>query len=231
MNPAKYFNYLLVLEKCLLCGKIIIEKENPYPICKNCERLLVPIQKNLCRNCGYPLVSETELCLRCRETDLNYISNRSLFKYSGNIKELIYQYKFNNNKKLSLFLAKYLSEIILNEYSDSIIVPVPGRRVVKKKKGWEHIDLIAGILKQKYKIPVYKLLIRKGRKAQKTLSKESRAENLRKSIIIKNKKQNLPESVVLLDDVFTTGTTINECARILKHAGITNILSLTIAID
>jgi ComF family protein len=124
-----------------------------------------------------------------------------------------------------------LSDALLEYYPASIIVPVPGRRIVKKSKGWEHIDLIGKILKHKYKLPVYKLLIRKGKKAQKTLSREKRAENLRKSIRIQKNIKNIPASVVLLDDVFTTGTTINECAGILKSAGVEKIYSLTIAID
>ena len=91
--------------------------------------------------------------------------------------------------------------------------------------------MIGKILKRKYKLPVKKLLIRKGKKAQKTLSRENRAENLRKSIGIEKNIKNIPASVVLLDDVFTTGTTINECAGILKSAGVEKIYSLTIAID
>ena len=185
----------------------------------------------LLANCGFPLISETGNCLRCRDVEFNYISNRSLFKYYGDIKELIYQYKFNNRKKLAFYFAKQLSEVLHESYSDNIIIPIPGRGIVKKTKGWEHIDLIGNILKQKYKLPVKKLLLRKGRKAQKTLSREERSENLQKNISIRKNIEILPESVVLLDDVFTTGTTINECAGILKSVGIEKIYSLTIAID
>nr|MDA3940253.1 hypothetical protein [Spirochaetia bacterium] len=170
-------------------------------------------------------------CLRCRENKLNYISNKSLFVYSGDIKELIYQYKFQHKKSLSLYFAKYIFKTFLENYSDCTIVPVPGRKIIKKRIGWEHIDLIAKILKQKFKLPVQKILTRKGSKAQKTLSKEKRAENLRKSICLQRGIKRIPNSVVLLDDVYTTGTTINECAGILKKAGVGTIYSLTIAID
>ena len=104
-------------------------------------------------------------------------------------------------------------------------------KIVKKLKGWEHIEYISAILKNKYKLPVQNLLTRKGKKAQKTLSREERAQNLRKNIRIKRNIRKLPETVVLLDDIFTTGTTINECAGILKEAGVKKIFSLTIAID
>ena len=121
--------------------------------------------------------------------------------------------------------------MLLENYPNIVIVPVPGRKIVRKNKGWEHIDLIGKILKHKYKLPINKLLVRKGRKAQKTLSREKRAENLQKTISLRRNCKTLPNSIVLLDDVFTTGTTINECARILKSAGVDKIYSLTIAID
>lgn len=231
MRIKKYFLNLLLPERCILCGKIITDKINFDPLCSACEAMLIPINENVCSNCGFPLISETNKCLRCRNIEFNYLSNRSLYKYSGFIKEVIYQYKFNNQKRLSLFFAFLLSEALVENYPDSIIVPVPGRRIVRKNKGWEHIDLIGQILKHKYKLQIQKLLVRKGRKAQKTLSREKRAENLRKSISIRKTIKTIPNSIVLLDDVFTTGTTINECAGILKAAGVREIYSLTIAID
>lgn len=222
---------LILPERCILCGNIITVKTNFNPLCSACADMSVPLHGNLCSGCGFPLISEVNNCLRCRDSESNYLSNRSVFKYYGSVKEIIYQYKFNNRKSLSSYFAKMLSDALLEYYPASIIVPVPGRRIVKKSKGWEHIDLIGKILKHKYKLPVYKLLIRKGKKAQKTLSREKRAENLRKSIRIQKNIKNIPASVVLLDDVFTTGTTINECAGILKSAGVEKIYSLTIAID
>ncbi|MCK5198928.1 MAG: ComF family protein [Spirochaetales bacterium] len=222
---------LILPERCILCGEIITDKTNFNPLCSACEAGLASLQGNVCSTCGFPLISEVNNCLRCREVKFNYLSNRSVFKYHGSIKEIIYQYKFNNRKSLSFYFAKILSDVLINNYPGSIIVPVPGRKIVRKNRGWEHIDLIGKILKHKYKLPVQKLLIRKGKKAQKTLSRENRAENLRKSIRIQKNIKTFPASVVLLDDVFTTGTTINECAGILKSAGVEKIYSLTIAID
>ncbi|MCK5673152.1 MAG: ComF family protein, partial [Spirochaetales bacterium] len=181
--------------------------------------------------CGFPLLSESINCLRCRNIEFKYLSNRSLYRYSGSIKELIYQYKFNNRKSLAFYFARKLSVVLLESYRNCIIIPIPGRGIVKKSKGWEHIDLIGNILKNKYNLPIEKMLVRKGRKAQKTLSREKRSENLQKNIRIRKNIKIIPDSIVLLDDVFTTGTTINECAGILKSAGADNIYSLTIAID
>ena len=231
MGKLNHFFNLLIINRCVICGNILTEQTQSYAVCSECELKQIRKNKHSCSVCGYPLISEAVKCIRCRDIDVNYISNRSLFLYSGDIQELLYQYKFKNRKNLSFYFAKYLSEIISLYYPESIIVPVPGRKIVKKNKGWEHIDLIANILKIKYKLPVQKILIRKGKKAQKTLSREERAENLQKNVRKKKKIKKLPKNVVLIDDVFTTGTTINECAGILKKAGVEKIFSLTIAID
>jgi len=231
MRVFKQLLTFIIPERCVICGQIIIEQYNFYPLCYKCESELIPKKIKFCSICSYPLISETNKCLRCRDTDFNFINNRALFTYSGKIKELIYQYKFSNRKAISFYFAKLLSYILIEKYSEIIIVPVPGRKIVKKQKGWEHIDFISTILKNKYKLPVQNILTRKGKKAQKTLTREKRAENLRKSIRIKRNIRKLPETIVLLDDIFTTGTTINECACILKDAGVKEIFALTIAID
>ena len=231
METGKYILNYLIPQRCILCSNIINVIKLHYPICYECSNNLLQLDNNCCNICGFPLISESTRCLRCRDSKFNYISNVSLYVYSGNVKEVIYQYKFQHKKSISLFFAAKIADIIIKKYPEYIIVPVPGRKIVKKKIGWEHIDLISNILKQKYKLPVQKILTRKGSKAQKTLSREKRAENLRKNIKLRKRIKKLPEQVVLLDDVFTTGTTINECAGILKDAGVSKIYSLTIAID
>lgn len=231
MEVLNYIVNCFVSKQCILCGKIITEEINLYPVCSVCENKQKLFNGKICSICSYPLISENEKCMRCRDGSFNYLYNRSVFVYSGDIKELIYQYKFKNCKNLSYYFSKHLSNFLLNNYQECLIIPVPGRSIIKKQKGWEHIDLIASILKHKYKFPVQKLLTRKGKKAQKTLSRDKRAENLRKNIRFRKNIIKIPKTVILLDDVFTTGTTINECAGILKAAGIQNIYSLTIAID
>jgi ComF family protein len=231
MRKSNKFLNLFIFNRCIICGHLITKETQIYPLCSDCELKQIRMNIHACSVCAYPLISEKDICIRCRYNDYNYISNRSLFIYSGDIKELMYQYKFKNRKKLSLYFAKYLAEVIIEYYPESIIVPVPGRKIVKKRKGWEHIELISNILKTEYNISIKKLLIRKGKMAQKALSRDKRAENLQQNIKIAKKIKNLPQNIVLIDDVFTTGTTINECAGILKKAGAGKIFSLTIAID
>ena len=234
MDILKILSNIFLFQRCPLCGDLLFYNSSEI-LCKFCTDLItvknISSDPNYCNQCGIPLISESDKCLRCRTTEINYISNRSLFRYSGEIKELIYQYKFKGQKDISLFFAKLISEYIFRNNLKDIIVPVPGRKIVKREQGWEHIDLIANILSKKYKIPLIKLLRRSGKKAQKTLNIEKRALNLRNSITVAKNIKTVPDSVILLDDVFTTGTTINECALVLKQAGVKKVSSLTIAID
>jgi len=233
MEALKKLSDILLSLRCPLCGELLLYGSSNV-LCKSCTDLIIhniSTGSNCCCQCGIPLISETERCLSCRTKEINYLSNRSLFRYSGEIKELIYQYKFKGQKNISFLFANFLSGYIFRNNLKDVIVPVPGRKIVKRQQGWEHIDLIAKILSKKYKLPVIKLLRRSGKKAQKTLNIEKRALNLRNSIKIVKNINTVPSSVILLDDVFTTGTTINECASILKQAGVKDVSSLTIAID
>ncbi len=234
MKALKILSNILLSERCPICGELSLYSRTKV-LCETCTDLLlsnnISNAANCCNQCGIPLISGTERCLQCRNKEINYIANRSLFRYQGEIKELIYQYKFKGQKNYSLLFAKLIFEYTLRNNLTDVIVPVPGRKIVKRDQGWEHVDLISQILSKKYKIPVIKLLKRRGKKAQKVLNIEKRALNLQNSIKIVKKIKSMPHSVILLDDVFTTGTTINECAAILKHAGVKDVSSLTIAID
>ncbi len=217
--------------KCILCSGSVFKGKFHQTICSSCLNKIGRIGGIVCNKCGLPLLSENSICLRCRKKEINYLFNKSVYTYTAEIQEIIYQYKFQNNRNLAFFLAEQLYRLITESYPVSVIVPVPGRRKVKKEKGWEHTDLICRILEKNYKLTVLHLLVRKGNKAQKELSLKMRKENLHKSIKLKRKTMIMPENIILVDDIFTTGNTINQCAEILKNAGAEEIYSATIAID
>ncbi|MCF6335406.1 MAG: ComF family protein [Spirochaetales bacterium] len=219
------------IKRCILCGNYIFNGKGYQILFNYCQLNINKIEGNICVKCGLPLISEDRLCLKCRDRKQYYEFNKSVFTYSREIKEIIYQYKFRNRKILAFYLSGQLYNLISKYYPDAVIVPVPGRKIIKKQKGWEHIELICKILEKKYKLTHISLLDRKGNKAQKSLSMELRRENLRKNIIFNPRVNFLPETVILVDDIFTTGNTINECASILKENGVIKIYSATIAVD
>ncbi|MAG14161.1 MAG: amidophosphoribosyltransferase [Spirochaetales bacterium] len=178
-----------------------------------------------------PLVSEHRVCTRCRNRSYEFASNYSLFVYSGTIKELIYQYKAKDIKDLASLFAEHLAPIIHIRFPGKPVVPVPYRPVRKKKRGWDQVECIAFELKKRFNTNVLKVLRRRNSVAQKILSYEERKTNLSGRIHVRQSFKSVPSEIVLLDDIFTTGATGDECARVLKGFGAETVHMVTIAID
>ncbi len=156
------------------------------------------------------------------------------------MRELIYQYKFRNHRRLGLYFALWLARAYRTRYAGEPLVPVPFRPSGKRQRGWDHIECILDHLEHIYRIPVQPLLVRDNGRQQKRLDFEGRMGNLKGRVRMRGAATHpfaggslsrLPASVVLLDDIFTTGATASECGRVLREAGIDKVSVLTIAID
>ena len=181
--------------------------------------------------CSTALLSESALCTRCRDVEYAFLSSFSVFEYREDIKELIYQYKFRGRRRVALLFAHFLADAYERMYSGVSIVPVPARPVSVRKRGWDHVGVIASILGNRLSVPVIRCLERMGGSPQKSLDFHERRRNLRGKIRLKRRHRLLPRHVVLLDDVFTTGATVDECARVLVGAGAGKVNVLTVARD
>lgn len=218
---------------CLSCGSdLAAERKKEYPVCDSCVSSLVPIRGNRCLKCGCSLISERDTCTRCRITDYIFDSHIPIFEYAGIVKELIYQYKFQDRRSLSRLFADLLGSVLVERFPGYPIVPVPSSRKSLKRRGWDHIVTIVKNIKAKYGIDYADVLSRTTDIPQKELNYEDRLFNLEGKIAYSNSR--LLEGVscaVLVDDVFTTGATIGECARVLKSEGIATVYAVTIAMD
>ncbi|KKK48359.1 hypothetical protein LCGC14_3145930, partial [marine sediment metagenome] len=116
-------------------------------------------------------------------------------------------------------------------YPRSIVIPVPPRKQPWGQRDWEHVDLIARHLEGFYGIAAARILKRSGKKAQKSMDFRQRAENIQNAISLKGNLPNTSSNIVLLDDIFTTGATGNECARVLRAAGCRSVNLVTLALD
>lgn len=219
-----------LIRKCFICGGNTIERSG---ICCDCAQSIPAIQSPVCSLCGMPLISEQGLCIRCRDTQYSFENNTSVYEYCGLAKDLMYLYKFEKCRGIAWLYANRTAEIIRDKWTGCIIVPSPASRIKKKKKGWDQVEDICRILRKEYKLPVLSLLGKKHGTGQKKLNLENRKANLKGRIYIKKKRKRVLEGkeIVLIDDVFTTGATANECAQVLRGAGALRVYSLTIAID
>ncbi|RKX91142.1 MAG: hypothetical protein DRP59_08450 [Spirochaetes bacterium] len=233
MTISRVLQTLTTPNRCLLCSTDLISEEHTkYPLCSSCRKKL--LSKNAdrrCPVCSIPLSSEETVCTRCRSRSFSYESNFSLFTYRKDIKELLYQYKFRNNRRLAVLFAELFYTLYLKQNKFEAIIPVPSTISNVKKRGWDHTGEITGILKSRYGIPVMNCLRKKGGKSQKKLSYAERLTNLDGKITVTKTCGKIPSKILLLDDVFTTGATLEQCALVLIKAGCFGINALTLAID
>ncbi len=231
----------LIPDSCSVCGRSLVFERHPdfpdVPLCRDCvdqtsESVLNKRYPNLrkCSRCGYPLISENLLCGRCREKDWSFTSAESLFFYSDTAREIISAYKFDNRKAISYLLAKLLHDQIREYYADMVIVPVPFRPSSKRKRGWDQVRIIAENLNQIYGLTVLDCLKRSDGPPQKSMDYHRRLSNLEGKIQLRPSFA-APENVLLLDDVFTTGATMDCCASVLISAGTAEVRCLAIALD
>jgi len=237
-----YFNYLVNIlfpEHCIICGnELCFTDIKDYPICGTCLERFKTINGSRCARCSLPLIDGVKECIRCKTTGFTFSSNYSIYSYHDwPVKEVLYMYKFGKKKVLSGFFAEKIADILNIKYAGIVAVPVPSDRKSIKKRGFDHIGEIAGLLERKHGITVKHLLKKKIRtKEQKSLEYKERIENLKGSISINNDPAYLltgreRKLVVLFDDIFTTGATVEECSRVLKGNGVKDIVSVTVAVD
>ena len=132
-------------------------------------------------------------------------------------------------RSLSLFFAGILNKV-LKEAGVEFIVPVPPRKGKVKEKGWDQIDELCNLLDYVYGFKILRLLERSTSKEQKKLGREGRLKQIGSAYHLKKPYGAVPLSVCLLDDVCTTGSTMESCAFLLKEAGIKEIKGFTLFI-
>ena len=230
LNKVWDFLYPDNLE-CIFCSAEI--NENRELAC--CEKCLDEYFKGrkVCAKCGDKITSKTNYCLACKkEICLEYEFARAPFVYEGNAKKLVFNLKYNNGK----WLAKYMAEFMKNEFEEmavevDAIIPIPLHNKRLIERGYNQSELLANELSKKIAIPAIlnNLVKTKETTTQTKLTKAERQENLKGCFEITNKSEIAGKNILLIDDVFTTGATIEEASKVLKNAGANKIYILTFA--
>lgn len=209
-----------------------------YPqICSICGKLN---KKSLCNKCKNKLEKDFKFKTDNYEEDKskNFLEHHYFFKYENLIRSQILSLKFQEKpyyyKTIASFLEnKQKSFEKLKKYDIILIVPISKQR--KKERGYNQSELIAKEISKiiSVKIAKNKIIKIKNIQPQSTLNKQQRVENIKQAYKVKNVENIKNKKILIFDDIYTTGSTVNECARILNEAGIErkNIGVLTIAKD
>lgn len=238
MTIWQRFLNILLPPRCIKCGKILSEKNG---LCADCFSKITFISAPLCQRCGMPFAESANLkfgtvqyCGAClQKKKFLFALQRSAFIYDDESKDLILDLKFRDRTNTAETLANMMyaaGHDIWHEAPD-LLIPVPIHRLRLLKRRYNQSALLCKYLTVKSGIPAdYTSLVRAlNTVPQVQLSGAARRNNLKHAFAVENPQNLRGKKVVLIDDVTTTGSTLNECAKVLHKAGAAAIYSLTLA--
>lgn len=222
-NLLETFLDIIFPPACANCGKLTSE-----PVCSTCREKIQLIKGHICEFCGKPTSLSVDSCRECRNKKLSFDSARSAMVYDGAGKELVQAFKFRNDRRLSDFFALLMADALEFKSADLITwVPIHPRK--RAKRGFDQSRLLAIKLGVILNIPAVSILTKsKNTEDQAGLELVERRKNVKNAFKI-NRIEQVKKSILLIDDVYTTGSTLHECAKIIKKAGASRVDVLTAA--
>jgi competence protein ComFC len=207
-------------------------------VCQDCWNKVKAIEDPFCAVCGYPFVSKNieqgALCGSCRHQLFAFDFARSYSSFSDPLKEIIHQFKYGGHLSLARPLGRCLEAVYQSfpeSFRSDVIIPVPLHKARERERGFNQAAELAKQLSRLTRIPFQSGWFVRARptEVQAGLTRRQRRMNLKGAFQVSSSAVLANRSVLLLDDVFTTGATLNECATILKGSGCRLVNVLTIA--
>lgn len=210
---------------CMVCGKDLKSGE---ALCKKCQNEFEYIREPICKKCGKKLYDEEkEYCMDCKKHIHQFDSGIAVFSYNEAIKKCIYEFKYKDMKIYGRFFGRKMAEYgreYFGVWKAEVIIPVPVSKKKFLKRGYNQAEILAKELAKNTGIPMdnHVLYRSKDTKPQKEVNRDTRRKNLENAFIV-SKNVVKYKKVILVDDIYTTGSTIDECAKTLKAAGVQKV--------
>ncbi len=222
---------------CASCDSALWDDPVPF-VCQTCWEALTPISGPCCPHCGVPYTSSVALshspdheCGACRSKSPAFTQTWSLFPYQPPLKEAIILFKYRGKRSLTKpFIQKMLPALPALPNID-LLIPVPLHPQRLREREYNQSHLLAHGLSQHLQIPLLISCLLRVRPTvpQTSLTKKQRLTNLHRAFSINNACHIQDKRILLIDDVFTTGTTLHECAKTLRKSGSGPVYGLTLA--
>ncbi|MDY6838656.1 MAG: ComF family protein [Thermodesulfobacteriota bacterium] len=236
--------------KCLICGAFerrqqveergkadrLAHLTDPY-FCASCRSNIAEIASPLCSTCGLPFVSregEDHTCSECLVERKYFRRARAFGVYEGSLMEAIHRFKYTKKTSLSRPLSALTKETFCQFWGPEaidLLIPVPLHIRRLRERGFNQAYLMIRRWAKLEEIPcdAFAMLRTRWTEPQTSLSRKERKKNMRRAFAVRNPESIRGRRVLLIDDVYTTGSTANECARVLAEAGAELVDVLTLA--
>lgn len=204
-------------------------------ICPECARKLAYISQPACFSCGKPLAGGTqEFCHDCSVRRHEFAQGRAVFSYEGAVRGMLYRYKYSNRRDYTQFFATEAARLFggwAKRIGIEAVLPIPLSKKRLRQRGYNQAEIFAKRFCSLAGLACHtKLLVRtRDTLPQKRLSVQERKNNLKNAFKIEGNVVNL-KRVLLIDDIYTTGSTIDAAALALKQSGIESVYFLCISI-
>jgi competence protein ComFC len=225
---------LLYPPTCTICRKQVLANEY---LCDDCERNVIRITRPFCEICSEPFdgsVNTTFTCANCAHRTIHFDAAVAAYRGRGIVRDVIHEFKYNRQIHLRHLVARWLACALhdhrLRSRQFDVIVPVPLHPARQRERGFNQAALLAELLSRQTAIGCRALLKRiRYTTTQTALDRSERMENLHNAFRLRKNADVRGLRVLLIDDVLTTGSTLSECARVLKRAGATSVHAATAA--
>ena len=225
------FLELIFPGRCAVCDSVLAwgQKE----ICDECRKKIQYSDGEVCLKCGKSVREEEEYCYDCREKVHYFKQGTALFPYEY-IRTSLYRFKYSGRKEYAAFYGRqmaYRMEEKRHLWKPEALIPVPIHKKKLRKRGYNQAELIARQLSEYWKIPVLtNLVVRcKNTRPMKEIVGTDRQNNLKKAFKLGANDVKL-NTIIIIDDIYTTGSTIDAVAKVCLEAGIPNIYFMTVSV-
>lgn len=234
LNPVPALASLVYPPACVACATAV--EPNEF-LCDACDDKITRIVPPFCARCSEPFAGAIDhefRCANCAQREIYFEATVAAYRSRGIVRKILLDFKYGRQMYLRHLVGRWLCAALndsrLRGQNFDVIVPVPLHPARQRQRGFNQAELLAEVLNAHMSIKQMSILRRiRFTKTQTAFDRAERMENLRNAFRLRRGADVRGLRVLLVDDVLTTGSTLSECARVLKEAGAQSIFAATAA--
>ena len=214
---------------CISC-KSLIDKSRPYALCDSCMRMFHWANGRTCEKCGKLLQEDYphDICADCREAGHCFDKGYACVEYGIYERDMLLSFKYGGKTFIGEKIAQMMADRLESEHLEAdVMIPVPMNRKKQKKRGFNQAEIIASRLAKKLSLPYSAGLLKRtgNTAAMSKLTPEERRMNIENAFKVPEMAIGhiAGKRILLVDDIYTTGSTMDACSRALKEAGASEV--------